>query len=391
MGSLVGIDSRSKYAPIRYEATRPFAQLLGKRFVAETSGKNLEQRAQFLKTEWSQLVREAITINARSSKYDFGPGPGQSEMVNLQIFGHYQDAGRVVFDVSKELSHSLLLTDAHDIPCNALDLPNEAFYIHFGHGSGLSDNGYEIEGVFVAKLAATETEPQLLTIDPVPVGHFAVQQFWQLPQGEPMPGVSVRLTDPNEPIMHALARSIDYIVAENEVTRIQFDALKQELSEKYGRPIEVPNPVHKLADKRELFTNLLQLTINTLFYLSAEPDDVHEGWDLSAPSDLLLQTHSEKPGTRRTAENTLRKQGYIKVRFVGKTYSETVKNNPSTVTGTSGKTLSPHFRRGHFRRQAYGPARASRKTIFVAPTLVNPGHGDMPGRIYEVVPPNQST
>lgn len=380
MGNTVNLSPQSRYAPLRYEATRPFATQLGRRFVVETSGMTVEQRGKYISTQWLHLVREAVGNLAVQA----GPGPGQAEINNLQVFGKYQSAGRVIFDVRKELSRSLLLTDAHDIPCSALALPCDAFYIHFGQGTGLLDQGFEIEGVFVAKLAPSPTEPARLLVDAVPSGYFSIREFWSLPMGEGLTGVSISLSNPDESIVDALSRSIDEIVERNKMVLAQYEELERNLTEKYGKPVKVPTPIDKLGEKHDLLTRVLQLTTNTLFFLAAEPDDIYEDWDSSAPSDLIQQTHSDKQGTRRTAENTLAKQGYIKVRYVGGRYAASVEKAHADTHASTGKTVSAHFRRGHFRRQPYGPERAQRKTIFIAPVLVNPGQGEVPGRIYEV-------
>ncbi len=380
MGNVVKLSPKSRYAPIRYEATRPFAAQLGRRFVMETSGKTAEQRGAYISNQWMPLVREAV------GKLGFhsGPGPGQAEMNNLQLFGGYQAAGKVIFDVRKELSRSLLITDAQDIPCSALVLPCDAFYIHFGQGSGLVDQGFEIEGVFVKKYTQTATEPARLAVDAVPMGYFAIREFWSLPMGEGLTGVSIDLSNSDESIVEALNRSIDHIVEANKAMYAQHEEFEKMLSAKYGEPIKVPTPIDNLGDKRDLLAKVLQLTTNTLFFLAAEPDDVYEDWDLSAPCDLIQQTHSDKPGTRRTAENTLAKQGYVKVRYVGGQYAASVGKEHSSIHESTGKTVTTHFRRGHFRRQPHGPERMLRKTIFIAPVLVNPGQGELPGRIYEV-------
>jgi hypothetical protein len=58
---------------------------------------------------------------------------------------------------------------------------------------------------------------------------------------------------------------------------------------------------------------------------------------------------------------------------------------PSTL-GAAG-IRAPHWRRGHFRSQPCGPARSSRKLIFVAPILIHAdrlgGHAPPP-KVYEL-------
>ena len=46
---------------------------------------------------------------------------------------------------------------------------------------------------------------------------------------------------------------------------------------------------------------------------------------------------------------------------------------PSPTAGNLATQVAPHWRRGHFRLQAHGPARSERKLIFVAPILVHAG------------------
>lgn len=50
----------------------------------------------------------------------------------------------------------------------------------------------------------------------------------------------------------------------------------------------------------------------------------------------------------------------------------------------TGRTISTHFRRGHFKVQPRGLARSLRKHIFIAPIVVNSGKGrEIQGRIYD--------
>jgi len=44
---------------------------------------------------------------------------------------------------------------------------------------------------------------------------------------------------------------------------------------------------------------------------------------------------------------------------------------PSSTTGDVAAQVAPHWRRGHLRLQAHGPARSERKLIFVAPIVVH--------------------
>lgn len=371
----VKIAANSRYAPIRYEATRPYAQRFGKLFAAEAA-KGATRRVQFIKTELLPLIIGELKRMGAPE----GPGPGQGELSNVQIYSGYLEAGRVIFDVHNELSKSLTVTDCRDIPCEALSFPMKSFYLYFGKGSGLVENGMEIEGAFVHHLE----DEQSLLIDLVPTGAFAVRAFWQLPMGEQLTGVSIRLDRPTESITAALDRSVDETIERNNGIFKQLEDLERQLALQYGQPVTVPAPVMRLADKRDLLHRALQLVVNTLFFINAVPDDVVTDWEEAAPADLLLQLKSDKFGTRKTAENNLANQGYVKVKFIGRHYANSIEAKTLSEALSTGRVMPTHLRRGHFRSQPYGPERGLRRTVFIAPIVVNPGGGDAAGRIYQV-------
>jgi len=158
------------------------------------------------------------------------------------------------------------------------------------------------------------------------------------------------------------------------------------LEAQYGQIVKAPSPVESLDKHLPLIRKALGLILNTLFYLSAEPEDVIEQWSQDVPGEALETIRTtDKTGTRNTIENTLKKAGYTKVRYIGHMFTASKTGNDFKDAVSEGHTIATHFRRGHFRRQPHGPQRSLRKTIFVAPVLVNAGKGEPAGRVYEVV------
>lgn len=374
MSNKVKITRNSRYAPIRYEATRPYAMRLGKLHMTEAK-KGAARRMTFVQKDLFPLLLREIQQLGKPP----GPGPGQAEISNVQIYGGYQDSGRIIFDVRQELSRSLLATDSTEIPCEAVAFPMRSFYLHFGSGSGLRDNGLEIEGAFVQHLE----EDKAMLIDLVPAGAFSYKTFWQLPMGEPLTGVRIDLNNPSESVSAALDRSIDDVMTRNRSIFAQIAQMERQLTEQYGEVVKVPSPVENLADKRELLHRAIQLVLNTLFFLVAAPEDVQEDWEEEAPAEVVAQLHSEKFGTRKTAENNLSSQGYVRVRFIGRHYAGSAEAKAVSEAMGTGRTMATHLRRGHFRAQPYGPERTLRKTVFIAPVVVNAGKCETAGRIYD--------
>ena len=373
----IKINRRSAYAPLRYEATRPFAVSIGKAFVAESQRGDTARMA-FVRGPLLNLLQAA----SRKIGAQHGPGPLQAELVNVQMFGSYLDGGKVVFDLSKVLVQTLGHSDAEDIPCGELPFPAQSFYLHFGNGSGLSDGGFDIEGAFVVNGI------DRMIIDLVPQG-FGQEHFLSLPMGETTIGTYVMLNNPTKPISKSLTDSIASVLEQNAAIFAQVADIEKQLTQQYGQVVKVPSPVENLADKAPLLQRALSLIVNTMFYLASEPEDDEEGWSRDTPKEAVeALTASVNPGEIKAIENTLLKAGYSKVRLVGRRFEASAVAGQMQAVVASGKALSSHFRRGHFRRQPYGPERALRKTIFVAPVMVNSGIGAEPqGRIYSADPP----
>lgn len=370
----IKINKRSIYAPIRYEATRPYAVSIGRAFAGHAR-KGEKARLAFVHDSLFTLVKNAVTrIGAEQ-----GPGPVQGEMSNVQIFGIYNQAGRVIYDMRKPLTTALLMTDVEDIPCGELVFPSEAFYLHFGQLKDLSVDGLAVEGAFVMH------DEGRMIFDLVPAG-FGQPHFFALPMGEPLIGVRIDTSDVNKSIDQALTDSIADIIDGNQKVFQQMEEIKQRLSAQYGGVVKVPSPVHNLKDREPLLRRATALIVNSLFYIAAEPSDVNDDWGSDTPEEAASALRNARnPGEVRTIENTLLKAGYSKVKFVGRAFASTSESKAIEESMQSGRHVAAHFRRGHFRRQAYGPEHSLRKRIFVAPVMVNGNTESIaPGRIYDV-------
>ncbi|HCE5829341.1 TPA: hypothetical protein RY214_004777 [Pseudomonas aeruginosa] len=376
MSNKVVTRAISRYAPLRYEATRPFAMTLGPRFHARAK-LGFKERSRFLLHELLPSVRQALEALGRPT----GPGPGQAELGNVQVFGGYLAGGRIVFDFHKRLTMALLETDVEAVPLSAIPRPADSVYLHFGAGSGVSIEGDVIEGAFVTWSEGLG-EPRRLIVDFVKDGQFSDRLFWLQESGEPMVGCSVDMSEPGLGVIVALENSVREIEERNKAVFEQLAEAERQLERKYGEVVSIPSPVSRIGQNLPLLKRGLALVVNCLLYLRVAPEDRSDEWDDRADACLVDQaTNAEKPGTRRTAERTLLNQGYVKIRYVGHQFASTAAGQG---LGEIGRSVATHFRRGHFRSQPYGPERSLRKVIFIPPVVVNPGQSELPGRIYEV-------
>jgi len=369
-------SASSRYAPLRYEATRPFALRLGTRFMLHAR-QGVKERLRFLQRDLLPDIRRELNQLGTQR----GPGPGQAEISNTQVFGYYHGAGKIIFDFHKSLTSALLETDVESIPLSAITAPADSVYLHFGAGTGLALEDDTIEGAFVTWTRYPGEEPRMI-VDFVSAGQFADPYFWLREEGEPMTGCSIVLSDPSRGVIQALEASTAEIIERNREVLAGLKETERQLAEQYGEVVSIPSPITRLGQNLPLLKQGLALVVNCLLYLGVAPEDREDGWSDTADPHLVEQAKSGlKPGTRKTAERTLANQGYIKVKFIGHQFASSTEGQEF---GQSGRTVATHFRRGHFRNQPYGPERSMRKVIFIPPVVVNPGQGEAPGRIYEV-------
>lgn len=364
------INERSVYAPIRYEATRPYAAKLGEQFLRQSNRGREARKAHLLALQ--PVIGSAVSKLGRVS----GPEALQEEIINVQLFGYFQDAGKIIYDVARPLTEALIHTDADDIPCSALKFPFPSLYLHFGTFSGLADETGGIEGAFVTH----HVQQQRLMIALVPVG-FGQRNFFRLATGEAVMAVSVDLSDGLKSVTKALADSIEEI--------LQMDAKTRSTLAEIERPAPGAGPTKTyftgIANKEPLLKKGLGLIVNTLFFILAEPGDAFEDWGSDVPRGALRALkEAGKPEVKKTLENTLAKAFYVKVRYLGQKFASSGSSREFHEAISSGRVLSTHIRRGHYRWQHYGPELALVKHILIRPVVVNAWKGELQGRIYQV-------
>jgi hypothetical protein len=124
----------------------------------------------------------------------------------------------------------------------------------------------------------------------------------------------------------------------------------------------------------------LSLVVNGLCYLSAEPQELPEVYPSDAPADLVEISQTGKPSRRSGARAQLLERGFSTIRIVG---GDVPDPKQSLVPGDG--SVRPHWRRGHWRRQPYGPGLASTRLIRIAPTLVRSDLGEpAAGHFYQI-------
>ena len=113
------------------------------------------------------------------------------------------------------------------------------------------------------------------------------------------------------------------------------------------------------------YREALRLVMNALAYSRAYPDDKRLEWNEGAPSRRVVATRTGSPTARTRALSKLWSLGHLEVQWLGTAF---VATKDSTERDAAGVRV--HWRRGHWRHQAHGPALSLRKLMWIQPMLV---------------------
>lgn len=355
--------SYSIYAPLRYEATRPFSVKLGEQY-QRFANLGLTARNRHLIHDIAPGMRKAMKVAGKP----IGENAILSELSNFLAFGEFLKGGRIIYDFHKKLTSALLSTDVDEMPVSALPKPADSLYIHFGDIEHLSAECSNIEGAFVS-WRSVPGETETLNISLATKNHFAKPYYWLDSNLELSNGSMLDISDKSCNIIDCMQKHWD-LVRSNYVEDMAAEGV--EISE----DVEIGNQPMMMEMKHGV-----KLVVKCLLFLAAVTDDITEEWDDRAPSDLVHQAkNAEKDGSRKTAERTLSNRDYLKIRFIGRKFAEIHEKSSHTDIG---KKKITHLRRGHFRNQPYGPERCFSKVIFIPPMVINSDSGEELGRIYQ--------
>lgn len=127
----------------------------------------------------------------------------------------------------------------------------------------------------------------------------------------------------------------------------------------------------------------IKLIINCILYLSSQQESLTKEYPKDIPNHLISKIKNAKTKHKKeVAIDEIKRIGFTKITFARLEESELTTEKDGTGTGTE---VSPHWRRGHWRKQPYGTNLSEIKLIWIKPTIVRKDMGSpKKGHIYEV-------
>lgn len=288
-----------------------------------------------------------------------------SRLLMEQVLLHalHVSAGRQVFQFTPALIAEFQRTDLSETPIGRMLLPYPAGFLHFGRQNDLElDDWWRTTAEYVDG-AYFHCGPE---------GALTIQLTLSRPDDEasgmPGPRFSIAPTDLFLPAHQAIDKALDIDYADTEEEEVNHALQAWDLA------------------SRSIIHAALSLVLNALFYLDAYGADTDQVLPEATPKNLRdafeQAAKTGKPKLLRNARNALVADGFTEVRLCGTSFSAPP---PSDIHDTSGSSVRPHWRRGHWRMQPCGPKLSLIKRVWVRPALVGKdSNGVVTGHVYSI-------
>lgn len=293
----------------------------------------------------------------------------------------YLRAGKQIYDFPPLLTEMFRNTDIDDITMEHVRLPYPTVYLHFGLQETMPmGDGWFAEGMYITEIRDESGGRHCnITLACCNDSFDRFQEFDRALE----PAYTVALGPERQSM--SLAEAIELYLSE-KINYLKSDIanadkweaeVAQQISEGLAPPHAVSvrsrnsqQELDRLLPRHESFLKALRLAINGLIYVNAYPEDIETKWPSNtSPSKLreLAKAKDKKQKTRVMSE--LARAGFTPVHICGQRIQEQVEAQRAAVHDTDKRTVSMHWVRGHWRRQAYGPGNSLRKIIWRMPLL----------------------
>jgi hypothetical protein len=351
------------YFPNRYAKTRPFVIKLYNE-VWHLLGKNESKASilidEILKKEITRKVKEIGRFwqlrQIFDDRYD-------NEFFSFKTYLLWKSHGMNIFSFSKELLDLLAYTDVDDVKYQDLKYPFQNFYISFRELDAKIDNTFYnlengLDGVYLEFYDLAQEGRAWISIS-----------ICGFHKGNSDQQINNWIDNPEYQMRFGLA-------FENKNTSIK-EAIQYLIKEIEKSP-EVDDIT--LLETVAFFKSYLNLIVNCLCYLSLSDRKIVKELPSNLPNhlkDKIIKSRTRRK--KEIAEKYVEQNNYSFINFVGEEFRKSDSNEDSGIE------LSPHFRRGHFRRHRHGVELKEIKILWIRPTIVRADKGNPTyGHIYNV-------
>lgn len=265
----------------------------------------------------------------------------------------FTDHGKNIFDMTM-VSAMFRHVDVDDVVLDDTPLPYAAAYLHFGEGADLRfAEGRWIDGVYLtAALERNEIELVFVT------NNIDISSVEETPLGVSYKNVTSCVRTKLNPTV-SVGRSLADVGLEGDPS----------------------------IASTEVMQEAVRMAVNGLLYLNLPKADIEEDYPVGAPAHLVAAANSTDAPAAAKARQRLNMMGYVRVTFAGRQMARRLEEAMASAGVGHRHGTTPHWRRGHWRRVAFGVGRKERRWHLFDPTIVNGNVGTpVRGKIHIVKP-----
>jgi len=299
------------------------------------------------------------------------PGRAENDFMQLSMFfADFHHCGKQIFDFPTEMVEMFRRTEVDGIPLDAIKLPYNSMYMHFGRQEDLEiQGGWAPDGAYVAVVGGEENRVMQFCLTFAPKDPAAYERFLEYPEPTYVQAVG------SDKLKMGVGEAVD-LVASERIAKLKHEIEKgsrispedmQRLSEETGMTLVdatsryAQGELDGLSAKHKAWTEMLKLVVNGMAYLSAYPEDWEDQVGGSQPLPWSITSELDSGDARRAkkARSRLAELGYTAVHFCGvRLRSMGYGANPRRTREDGGQEAADEawtWVRGHWRRQAHGP------------------------------------
>lgn len=345
----------SKFYPLNFYLTRPDARACFKDMQAYGDDIGLINPPIAEKIVMDHVLPRLRDLGWTETSPEGGIAVMSQEVQGVLAWEDWAFKGREIVCIDESLVHAFENSDCGDIRIlDVLPEHSTTLYLHF---DGKLENpidlgdGALLEGVYVVSSPSKSVRFVLC----------ARQSDSKSPLSKWRERYDLRI--PSEFLTIAADEAVDMALAE-DLADLRSARLQTLKNPRTGALQAIDVLTKRMIEGHEAYRRALRLALNSLAYLKNYSDDSRKGWPEQAPERLVKQLNGATPKEANRAQSKLWSLGFVQVTYLGENFSETLRRNAPHGT------VRAHWRRGHWRHQAYGPKLSLMKLIWLQPTLV---------------------
>lgn len=387
----MNVKDNAFFHPLRYPKSRKFIKKLFKKYKSQdyySSDNFQEQMGDFVKVFNEEISKHPISERDDIILKHIG---NPTDIINQELTLFVENLrlrhrGNNIFYFPNEVSNLFKHTNIDEISIGNLKFPYKTFYLAFGlqdeFDIGSNENsGHYFDGAYIDNLDETTLSVRLTSLS----NNYNSKEYrsW-LEEPDITFFIGLEFQNESEYLIDGIDRfienykikfnKIDEQLTENEIVDENTNILKKDDFFRKKR-------IKRITQNTEKFRDIAKLIFNAICYLTHENKNIIENYTNSPLPSLINNLKKAKNShEKKRIEAKIKKGGHTKIKICGHDIMKSINSETNT-----GKELSTHWRRGHWRRQPFGSDMNEIKLIWIKPTLVRKDKGSSEyGHIYDV-------